>query len=113
MKAYVAEKQHEVKITELRESRSYQEFKREQKALHREEDRKYISEEYAKDTDHAAWRAEMARVVLDQDKELVQNRVEDLMEVKEIRSNQKLQEKVEMDEDRALEQSLEMASIQR
>lgn len=113
MKAYVAEKQHDVKITELRDSRTYQEFKREKKALQREEDRRLNSEEYNKDTDHAAWRAEMTRVVLDQEKELVQFRVEDLMEVKEIRSNQKLQEKFELEEERALEQSLEMANIQR
>lgn len=113
MKAYVAEKQHDIKITELRDSKTYQEFKREKKALQREEDRRLNSEDYNKDTDHAAWRAEMTRVVLDQEKELVQFRVEDLMEAKEVRSNQKLQEKFELEEERALEQSLEMANIQR
>lgn len=113
MKAYKAAKAKENKITELRESKSFQEFKREAKVNDKEEEKRQIREEYLQDREHAQWRAELAKAVHEREKETVTNRIEDYLELRDIRNFQKEQEKVEADENRAFEQSLEMAAIAR
>jgi len=110
MKVYVAEKAKTSKVTELKESKSFQEFKRETKAAAREETRKQIQEEYLQDKDYSQWRAELAKLVNKQEKEAVNTRVEDYLEQREIRNFQKQQEKIEAEEDRMVEQALEMAA---
>jgi len=113
MKAFVAEKAHQTKVTEIKESKEFQEFKRENKLLAKEEDLRHIQEVYEKDTENAAWREEAAREVAEREKELVAERVEDVQFVREAKANQKVKEKAEADENRAHEQSLEMANMAR
>lgn len=113
MKVYVAEKAQQTKAEELQESRKFQEFKREIKEHVKEEDLKYIQEEYQQDTENAAWRAEAAKEVYERDKELTAGHAEDIQFLRELRSHQKEQEKAEENEARALEQSLEMAKMAR
>merc|ERR1719492_551235 len=102
MKAYVAEKQAQVKVTELADSKTFQEFKREQKALVKEEDQRYIAEEYQQDMENAAWRMEAAKV-----------KVEDVLLQREIKTQQRQLQRQEEEENRALQQSLEMANMAR
>lgn len=111
MKAYNAAKAKENKIAELKESKSFQQFKRETKAVAKEEAKRQVQEEYLQDREQAQWRAELVKVVHEREKELVNARVEDYLEHREIRNFQKEQEKIEADENRAFEQSLEMAAI--
>lgn len=113
MKAYTAAKLREHQVTDLKESKSFQEFKRETKVEAKEEEKQRIHEDYIQDKEHAQWRAQISRVVHDREKELVVARVEDYLEGREIRNYQKEQQKVEADETRALEQTLEMAAIAR
>lgn len=113
MKAYRATKEHEKKITELRESKSYQEFKRDAKAQGRQEEKKSIEEDYLKDRDYAQWRKELAKANIEREKELQYDRIEDRLELREIRNLHKVQEKMEADENRAHEQILEMQHLAR
>lgn len=113
MKDFVEEKAQEVKVVELQESRDFQEFKREFKTNIKQEDLKHIQEVYETDVENAAWRAEQAHQALAQDKEVVLERVVDVQQLKEAKVQQKLQEKAEADEVRALEQTLEMAKLAR
>lgn len=110
MKAYVEENKHEVHVTEIKENKEFQEFKREVKAVVKEEDKRYYHEEYLKDTDNAAWRAELAKVIQDNDKVLTLERVEDVKEIREIKTVEKVQAKIEDDANREHEQALEMAN---
>jgi len=111
MKQYVAEKAHRTKVEELQVSKSYQEFKREVKALVKEEDLRIIQEEYQEDISNAQWRAEIEKERQTKEKEIVVGHAEDFQFLRDARMQQKCQEKVEEDERRALEQSLEMANM--
>lgn len=111
MKAYNQAKAKEKQVAELKESKSFQEFKREIKVVAKEEAKQQITEEYLKDKEYAQQRAEFVKVLYNREKELVVARVEDYLEHREIRNYQKEQEKMEVDENRAHEQTLEMAAI--
>jgi len=113
MKAHKAAKARENKATELKESKSFQEFKRETKAIAKEVFKQQITEEYLQDRENAQWRAELVKMVHEREKELVNARVEDYLEHREIRNWQKQQEKIEADENRAIEETLEMQAIAR
>lgn len=111
MKQYVADKAHRAKVEELQESKEYQEFKREVKTLVKEEDLKIIQEGYQNDISNAQWRAEMDRERQIKEKEIVVSHAADFQFLRDTRAQQKSQEKVQEDERRALEQSLEMANM--
>jgi len=113
MKAYKASKAAEVTKTELKESKSFQEFKRETKGKTKEEEKKQTTDDYLKDRDDAQWRANLMKAVNEREKELTTGRHDDYLEVREIRNLQKEQDRFEMDENRAIEQTLEMAAIAR
>jgi len=113
MKAYRTAKAQAFKATELKESRSFQEFKREVKERDRLDERRQVEEIYLQDRENAQWRAELAKVAHEKEKEICVERVEDYLEHRDIRNNQKLQERLEADENRALEQTLEMHAIAR
>lgn len=113
MKAYVAEKAQQAKVVELEESKQFQEFKREAKAHVKEEDLKHMQEEYQQDMENAAWRAELVKEEEEREKELASGRVEDIQFIRETKAVQKERAKVEVEENRALEQSLEMAHMAR
>merc|ERR1719343_624395 len=100
MKAIMEEKQHEQRLTDLQESKSFQEFKREVKVAEKEEEARYNHEQYIKDTENAAWRAELAKATLESEKVLTYERHENLKEVQEIKTIQKIQEKADEDENR-------------
>jgi len=59
------------------------------------------------------WRAEYAKAVWARDKEVIADRVQDVNDVKEIRNIQRLREKEDEENDRAMEQTLEMANLAR
>lgn len=111
MKALAAEKAQEAKLTELKESKAFQEFKRETKKVEKVEVKKQIQQEYIQDRENAQWRAELVKEDHERSKLLVTNRVENYLEFREIRNLQKEQERIEADENRAIEQTLEMAAI--
>jgi len=113
MQAYTAAKTVEVKEADLKESKAFQEFKREAKAVNAAEEKKQITEDYLKDRDNAQWRAELGKAVQEREKDAVTGRLDDVLEIREIRNHQKEQEKLEADENRAHEQTLEMAAIAR
>merc|ERR1712151_618031 len=110
MKAYVEEKEAELRLMDLQESKSFQEFKREVKVVEKQEEQRYIHEEYIKDTENAAWRAELAKAAVESDKVLTYERHENLKEIREIKTVQKIQEKADEDETRAIEQTLDLAN---
>lgn len=113
MKAYVTEKAKETKVVELDESRNFQEFKREVKTVQREEEKRLIQEEYMQDMENARWVAELASEENNQNRELLQERLHDIRELKDMRVSEKIKEKATVDQDRALEQNLEMANMAR
>lgn len=113
MKEFVETKAQEVKVVELHESKDFQEFKREVKVHVKQEELQYIAEVYEQDVENAAWRAEFARAVVEQDKEVIIDRVEDVQHIKEVEAQHKLQQKAEEEDARALEQSMEMANLAR
>lgn len=113
MQAYTAAKTAEVKEADLKDSKAFQEFKREAKAVNAAEEKKQITEDYLKDRENAQWRAELCKAVQEREKDAVNGRLDDVLEIREIRNHQKEQEKLEADDNRAHEQTLEMAAIAR
>lgn len=111
MKAYVEEKANETKAVELEESKNFQEFKREAKAQGREENLRHITEEYLQDVEAAEWRKEIAQAAMERERELLADRVDHVAEHREIKHVQRQQEKAAVEEERAIEQSLEMAEL--
>lgn len=113
MKVFVDEQDHEIRTVELKESKDFQEFKREYKKDIKEEEQKFIHEVYVDDTDHAAWRAELAREASRRERELVVEKVEEVQETRELRQGRQQQEQAIQEQERALEQSLEISNLAR
>lgn len=113
MKEFVEEREQEMKVSALQESREFQEFKRERKVEAKVEEQRYLAEVYEQDLENAALRAEMAREQADRDHEVTADRLETQQHLKEVKTHDKLRAKAEADENRALEQSLEMANLAR
>lgn len=113
MKALVEQKAHETKALELQDSKEYQGFKREHKVLIKDEECKTIQEVYLQDMENAAWRAENAKEAALREKELNDDRFEDVQSLRETRNSLRLQEKVEADENRTQDQQLEMTNLAR
>lgn len=113
MKAYVEEKDQIIMENELLERKDFVEFKREAKAQVKEEEREYVEERYQQDVENAAWRAELAKEVIDRDKQVAVDRQEDVQVIRDKRAEQRVQEKLEVEDQRQLEQSLEMAKMAR
>lgn len=113
MREFVDEQAKVAKVVGLEESKDFQEFKREIKTQVKIEEQQYISEAYEQDVENAAWRAEFAQVVVEQDKEVILDRSEDIQHIKEARIQQKLREKAEAGDARAVEESNEMANLAR
>jgi len=111
MKAYRGAKDHEEKVTELKESKAFQEFKRNIKAQGRLEERRLYEEILAQDCENARVRRELAQENRERDKDVQFDRIEDRLEIREIRHFEKVLEKREVDENRALEQTLQMAAL--
>jgi len=111
MKALAADRAQEAKLKDLKESKAFQEFKRETKAVAKGDEKRHIQQEYVQDRENAQWRAELVKEDHERSKMLVTNRVENYLEFREIRNLQKEQERFEADENRAIEQTLEMAAI--
>lgn len=113
MKAFVEEKERDFRNTVLMESKEFQEFKRERKALEREEDLRVIDEEYDKNIENAAWRADLMKAAMEKDKALLKERAEDLNEIKDIKNLQKLQDQAVVEEERQSEKITEMLRMER
>jgi len=113
MKALEAEIEIERKANELKESFAFQKFKRDNKTETGKEERKQITEELEKDTENAQWRAELLKAVHLREKELTKDAKKDFEDIRDIRNLQKEQDRVETNENRAIEQTLEMAAIAR
>lgn len=113
MKAFKAAKAQITKVAELRENKQFQEFKRETKVETKFKTQKEITEEYFQNKEEAQYRASLVKAVHHQENELVKARVEDYLENREIAGMSKEAQKMEEEENRAHEQSLEMAAIQR
>lgn len=111
MREYVEEITQVVKVAELEESKTFQEFKREVKVKAKDEDIKFNHELYVTDTDAAQQRTEAAMALHEQDKELVRDRHENTVEVRQIYDAQKQQTKAEEANERVFEQNLEMNKL--
>jgi len=113
MKEYMADKEYVIKEAELQENKEFVEFKRDHKLVVKEEDRQYNEEEYLVDRDNAEWRTAVAKGINEREKEVVAERFDNMIEVKEIRNDQKLEEKESTVQDRAHAQNLEMQNMVR
>eukprot|EP00929_Paragymnodinium_shiwhaense_P070987 TRINITY_DN36064_c0_g1_i1.p1 TRINITY_DN36064_c0_g1~~TRINITY_DN36064_c0_g1_i1.p1 ORF type:complete len:849 (-),score=161.20 TRINITY_DN36064_c0_g1_i1:79-2625(-) len=111
MKTLIEEKAAQQQRVDLQESKSFQEFKREAKVEAAQEEKRIIQEEYVQDTENATWRAEIARASLEREKEVVVERQEQIVENRNIREAVKQEEKVQVENERALEQQLEMQRL--
>lgn len=111
MKAYIAEKEAATRATELQESKTYQEFKREHKLTEKEREQQYIHEMYLQDVENASWRAELSKAMYEKEKEIVADRLSDVQHLRDYKADHKLMEKAQEEEERAIEQNLEMASL--
>jgi len=111
MKAAEAEKSQEVKNKQLQESKDFVEFKREAKTRTKEEELQFQHEAYVKQKEVSAWEAEQKREEIEQEQELVRERIVNMEHIREVKLNQKEQRKAEEQEERMLEEHLEMAKI--
>jgi len=108
MKEYVAEKEQETRATDLQASKEFQEFKREKRIVTKEDEIRFNAEVYQQDLEHAQWRNDMARMVAERDREALADHVEDVVHFREVKTQQKAQEMADEEENRMLEQNLEM-----
>lgn len=113
MKAYLAELQLEIRTTELEESKEFQQFKREHKKELLEEEARFVHEVYLNDVEMAAWRAELARAAFRREQALIAEKAQDAKEIKEIKLERIEAVKAEVVNDRALDETLELAKLQR
>merc|ERR1712224_482312 len=72
-----------------------------------------MGEAYLQDIERAAWREELAQQVQQRDREVQGDRMDSVKHLREVRNSQKAQERFEVDENRHLEQSLELAHMAR
>lgn len=111
MKEFVAEKAQATKVVELEESKDFQEFKREVKAVVKDTERQMITEEYLQDTENASWRADLARIEMERERELVIEKVDGVKELQEIKKQEKISVKIQEEEERQFEQNMEMEKM--
>jgi len=111
MKALVAEKKLQAQFVELGESKAYQEFKRASKLNAQEEERLQHHEAYLQDLENAVWRRDVALAAHANEKEVLVERHENVMDARLIKTNSKLQEKQDEAAKRSSEQELEMALL--
>lgn len=108
MKEYVAEREQATKVEELEESRDYQQFKREYKTVMKDAEQQEITEEYLQDMENASWRADLARMEMERERELVVEKVDGVKELQEIKKQEKITVKMQEEEERQFEQNIEM-----
>lgn len=108
MKEHIAEREHAIKVEELEESRDYQQFKREYKAVTKDAEQQAITEEYLQDMENASWRADLARMEMERERDLVVEKVDGVKELQEIKKQEKIAVKMQEEEERQFEQNLEM-----
>lgn len=108
MKQLVAEKAQAIKVVDLEESKDFQEFKRETKAVVKDAEQQMITEEYLQDIENASWRADIARVEMERERELVIEKVDGVKELQEIKKQEKIIVKIQEEDERQFEQNMEM-----
>jgi len=113
MKAYAAEKALEARATDLKESKDFVEFKREVKTRTREEELLMQQEVYEEHKEISAWTVERAREEYEAHQALIREKVVDVHELREEKERQREEEKMLADQDRALKEQLEFASMAR
>ncbi|CAE8723063.1 unnamed protein product, partial [Polarella glacialis] len=94
---------------DLLESKDFQEFKREWKQAIRTEEIERIKAQLAVDMDNAHWQVELQKAILADRQSVLQERLEDSEELREIRQNERLREKASQEGERAHEQVLDFA----
>jgi len=109
LKEYVAGKTKEQRIQELLASKEYQEFKREWKQAIRQQDLQRIKEALANDMEFARWQAELKESIDAERLTLQIDRYEEVQELREIRRSELERQKVETQENRALDEHLEVS----
>jgi len=111
MKAAEVERAEEFKVKQLEESKNLFEFKREAKERTKEEELRIQHEAYVKSKEISSWEAEIKKEEFEQEQELVRMKVLDTQFIREVKVNTKEQQKAEEQEERMLEQHLEMAKM--
>lgn len=111
MSQYLAEKQHDINLVELQESKEFQEFKRECKAAVKEESLKSIEEQYINHKENSLWNVDLAKAVNEQTKEIIADRLDNRKEIQEIEKRRREQSKIEQEEDRVMQMNVEMQNM--
>lgn len=112
-KNYVEQRESEILQTELLESKEFQNFKREVKAIRREEEARYIQEEYQNAKSNSKWEKDIKKTIQQERTELVRERIETYIEGRTQRNLKNELERVEQSDARALERQQEMQMLQR
>eukprot|EP00747_Dinoflagellata_sp_TGD_P166423 gnl/TRDRNA2_/TRDRNA2_189185_c0_seq1.p1 gnl/TRDRNA2_/TRDRNA2_189185_c0~~gnl/TRDRNA2_/TRDRNA2_189185_c0_seq1.p1 ORF type:complete len:781 (-),score=176.42 gnl/TRDRNA2_/TRDRNA2_189185_c0_seq1:79-2421(-) len=109
MKLYTEQLARETLANDLIESKDFQLFKRECKQADKEEELRRIRDEYEVDCEYAHWRADLAKSVMAERQQQIMQNLDGLQEMKTIQENEKLREKVEIEEERSRDARLTMA----
>jgi len=112
MKQAMEGRAREFQATYLRDSKEFQEFKRECKVRAKEEEITTFEEEYEKDLDHSSWKICRAQASVEENKILLMERANDIGEMKEIKEEQMFQDRMMVENDRYLDNISVMKRIE-
>jgi len=113
LKELQAQRAQEAKTVELKESREFVEFKREQKLRTKEMEQQYHQDVYSSRRADAAWNVEQARANVEREQALVLEKVEDVLHLREERRHESETAKAAAAEERALQEHLQIANLAR
>lgn len=113
MNAYIAEKTHETKLAELQDSRNFVEFKREVRGIEKAENQKIVHETYLEGIENAVYREAVAKELELEDKEVAKQKIEKVLDQRDIKKARKISEQQEAENNRRFEADLEMSHLAR
>lgn len=108
MREYEEEKSREQRIQELMESKDFQEFKREWRQAMKEKAMQDNREQLDEDMQFAEGQADLKRAVAAEDQVVCLDHAGEMQDLREIKVNERKREQVQVEQDRAHEQHLEI-----
>jgi hypothetical protein len=106
MKEIAEVKAHEQKVEDLKESKQFQEFKRDRKQVDKDEELQVMKEQYQADLEFSQMQAEIAKTSgLDRHAMNLEH-LEDIEVLRENKTQERIQEKSDVEKERAIEQRL-------
>jgi hypothetical protein len=106
LKEFAESKAFEQKIEDLGASKEFQEFKRDRKQVDKEENLQLIKEQYEADTEFSQMQAEIAKTAALDRHAMNLEHLEEIQVLREVKIQEKVQEKTTEEQERALEQRL-------